>query len=135
MAAKLSNNFSAKPENRNLLLKSLIGIIGLMSLLLVACILYIVQGNVRARTRYSVKTFTPQGEVPQWVDFSITFSEAIIDKSRVGTEVPAEALRFTPAVQGTARWIARDRVGFFLDAPLAPSAQYIVQLTPETQPI
>lgn len=134
MAAKLSKNFSAKSGNRNLLLKSLIGVIGLMSLLLVACILYIVQSDVRARTRYSVKTFAPQGEVPQWVDFSITFSEAVIDKSRVGTEVPAEALRFTPAVQGAARWIARDRVGFFLDAPLAPSAQYTVQLTPEFNP-
>ena len=134
MAAKLSKNLSAKSGNRNLLLKSLIGVIGLMSLLLGACILYIVQSDVRARTRYSVKTFAPQGEVPQWVDFSITFSEAIIDKSRVGTEVPAEALRFTPAVQGTARWIARDRVGFFLDAPLAPSAQYTVQLTPELNP-
>ena len=134
MIAKLSKNLSAKFGNRNLLLKSLIGVIGLMSLLLGACIVYIVQGNVRARTRYSVKTFSPQGEVPQWVDVSITFSEAIIDKSRVGTEVPAEALRFTPAVQGAARWIARDRVGFFLDAPLAPSAQYTVQLTPELNP-
>ena len=134
MAGKLSKKFSAKSGNRNLLLKSLIGVIGLMSLLLGACILYIVEGNVRARTRYTVKTFTPQGEVPQWVDLSITFSEAIIDKSRIGTEVPAEALRFTPAVQGTARWIARDKVGFFLDAPLAPSAQYTVQLTPELNP-
>ena len=134
MAAKFSKNLSAKAGNRNLLLKSLIGVIGLMSLLLGACILYIVQSDVRARTRYSVKTFAPQGEVPQWVDFSIMFSEAIIDKSRVGTEVPGEALRFTPAVQGTARWIARDRVGFFLDAPLAPSAQYTVQLTPELNP-
>ena len=134
MAAKLSKNLSAKPGSRNLLLKSLIGVIGLMSLLLGASILYIIQGSMRARTRYSVKTFTPQGEVPQWVDFSITFSEAIIDKSRVGTEVPAEALRFTPAVQGSARWIARDRVGFFLDAPLAPSAQYTVELTPELNP-
>ena len=134
MAAKLSKNLSAKSGNRNLLLKSLIGVIGLMSLLLVACILYIVQSDVRARTRYSVKTFAPQDEVPQWVDFSITFSEAVIDKSRVGTEVPAEALRFTPAVQGAARWIARDRVGFFLDAPLAPSAKYTVQLTPELNP-
>ena len=121
MVAKLSNNF-------------LIGVIGLMTLILVACIFYIVQDNISARTRYSVKTFTPQGEVPQWVDFSITFSEAIVDKSRVGTEVPAEAFRFTPAVQGTARWIARDRIGFYLDAPLAPAAQYTVQLTPDLNP-
>ena len=97
MVAKLSKDF-------------LIGVIGLMALILVACIFYIVRDNMSARTRYSVKTFTPQGEVPQWVDFSITFSEAIVDKSRVGTEVPAEAFRFTPAVQGTARWVARDRM-------------------------
>ena len=121
MVAKLSKNF-------------LIGVIGLMALILVACLFYIVQDNIGARTRYGVKTFTPQGDVPQWVDFSITFSEAIIDKSRVGTEVPAEAFRFTPAVQGTARWIARDRIGFFLDAPLAPAAQYTVQLTPDLNP-
>ena len=118
--SKFSKNSPAEPGNRNLLLKSLIGVIGLMTLLLGACIIYIVQVNVRAKTRYSVNTFAPQGEVPQWTDFSITFSEAIIDKSRVGTEVPAEALRFTPAVQGTGRWTAPDRIGFFLDAPLAP---------------
>ncbi len=132
--SKFSRNSSAEPGNRNLLLKSLIGVIGLMTLLLGACIIYIVQGNVRAKTRYSVNTLAPQGEVPQWTDFSIIFSEAIIDKSRVGTEVPAEALRFTPAVQGTARWTAPDRIGFFLDAPLAPSAQYVVELTSELNP-
>ena len=132
--SKLSKNLSAEPENRNLLLKSLIGVIGLMTLLLGACLFYIVRGNVGAKTRYSVNTFAPQGEVPQWTDFSITFSEGIVDKSRVGTEVPAEALRFTPAVQGTARWVAPDRIGFFLDAPLAPAAQYTVKLTSEINP-
>ena len=49
MVAKLSKNF-------------LIGVIGLMTLILVACIFYIVRDNMSARTRYSVKTFTPQGE-------------------------------------------------------------------------
>ncbi|MYB93260.1 alpha-2-macroglobulin family protein [Candidatus Poribacteria bacterium] len=132
--SKLSKNLSSEPENRNLLLKSLIGVIGLMTLLLGACLFYIVRENVGAKTRYSVNTFAPQGEVPQRTDFSITFSEGIVDKSRVGTEVPAEALRFTPAVQGTARWIAPDRIGFFLDAPLAPAAQYTVKLTSEINP-
>ena len=132
--SKLSKNFSSEPENRNLLLKSLIGVLCLMTLLLGACLFYIVRGNVGAKTRYSVNTFAPQGEVPQWTDFSMTFSEAIVDKSRIGTEVPAEALRFAPAVQGTARWVAPDRIGFFLDAPLAPAAQYTVKLTSEINP-
>ena len=121
MVAKLSKDF-------------LIRVIGLMALILVACLFYIVQDNMTARTRYSVETFMPQGNVPQWVDFSIRFSEAIIDKSRVGTEIPADAFRFTPAVQGTARWIARDSIGFFLGAPLAPAAQYTLQLTPDLNP-
>ena len=133
--SKLSKNLSPEHgSSRNLLLKSLFGVIGLMALLLGACIFYIVQSNMRAKTRYSVNTFTPQGEVPQWTDFSITFSEGIVDKSRVGGEVPSEALRFTPAVQGTARWVAPDRIGFFLDAPLAPAAQYTVELTSELNP-
>ena len=134
--SKLSKNLSSEHgSSGNLLLKSLFGVIGLMALLLGACIFYIVQSNMRAKTRYSVNTFTPQGEVPQQTDFfSITFSEDIVDKSRVGTEVPSEALRFTPAVQGIARWVAPDRIGFFLDASLAPAAQYTVELTPELNP-
>ena len=132
--SQLSKNLSTEPGHRNVLIKSLIAIVCFMTLLLGACIFYIVQGNVGAKTRYSVSSFAPQGEVPQWTDFSITLSEGIADKSRVGTEVPAEALRFTPAVQGTARWVAPDRIGFFLDAPLAPSAQYTVELTPELNP-
>ena len=134
MFSKLFKNLSAESGSRNLLLKTLIGVIGLMTLLLGACLFYIVRGNVGTKTRYSVNTFAPQGEVPQWTDFSITFSEGIVDKSRVGTEVPAEAFRFTPAVQGTARWLAPDRIGLFLEAALAPSAQYTVELTPELNP-
>ncbi len=134
METKPSENRPAKTENRNTLLKSLIGVIALMSLLLAACVFYILQGEERGRTRYRVKSFTPQGQVPEWVDFSITFSEPIIDNSRIGTLLPAEALRFTPAVQGIARWSARDRVSFVLEAPLAPSAEYTVQLTQELNP-
>ena len=132
--SKLSKNLSTQSETGNLLLKSLIGVIGLMTLLLGACLFYIVRGNVGAKTRYSVNIFAPQGEVPERTDFSITFSEGIVDKSRVGTEVPAEALRFTPAVQGTARWVAPDRINFFSDAPLAPSTRYTLELTPELNP-
>ena len=134
--SKLSKNLSAEPGgSRNLLLKSLIGVIGLMTLLLGACLFYIVQGNVGAKTRYSVNTFAPQGEVPQWIDFSITFSESIIDKSRVGTEVPAEALRFTPAVQGTARWVAFEQNRFLFRCTFSTlPAQYTVELTPELNP-
>ena len=112
----------------------LIGVIGFLSFIIVVGIIYIVLDNADAKTRYSVKAFTPQGEVPQWVDFSITFSDAVIDNSRIGTEVPAQAIQFTPAVQGKARWMARDRIVFFLESPLVPSAQYTVELSPHLNP-
>ena len=112
----------------------LIGVIGGLLFIIGVGIIYIVLDNMDAKMRYSVKVFTPQGEVPQWVDFSITFSDAVIDNSLIGTEVPAQAIQFTPAVQGKARWVARDRIVFFLESPLVPSAQYTVELSPDLNP-
>lgn len=107
----------------------LISLIGLLSLIIVAGVFYIVSENSGAKTRYSVTAFTPQGDVPQWVDFSWTFSEPIIDNAGIGTEVPQQAIRWTPAVDGKGRWVARDKIGFFLESPLAPSARYAVELS------
>ncbi len=112
----------------------LIGVIGLLTLIIILGIFYIVRSNVGARTSYSVKTFTPQGEVPQWADFSITFSEPVIDNVHIGSEVPQGAIQFTPAVDGRAQWITRDRVDFFLESALVPSTQYTVNLTPKLNP-
>ena len=109
--------------------KVLISLIGLLSLIIVAGVFYIVSENSGAKTRYSVTAFTPQGDVPQWVDFSWTFSEPIIDNAGIGTEVPQQAIRWTPAVDGKGRWVARDKIGFFLESPLAPSARYAVELS------
>lgn len=107
----------------------LISVIGLLVFIIVAGVFYIVSENSGAKTRYSVTAFTPQGDVPQWVDFSWTFSEPIVDNAGIGTEVPQQAIRWTPAVDGKGRWVARDKIGFFLESPLAPSARYTVALS------
>ncbi len=112
----------------------LIGVIGLLSLIIIAGIFYIVRENTGTQTRYSVNAFTPQGDVPQWVDFSWTFSEPIVDNASIGAEVPQHAIRFTPAVEGKARWVARDSIRFTLDSPLAPSARYTVELSSRLSP-
>ena len=121
MVAKLSKTF-------------LIGVIGLLSLIIMAGVFYIVRENSGAKARYSVTAFTPQGDVPQWVDFSWTFSEPIVDNAGIGMEVPQHAIRFTPAVEGKGRWVARDSIRFTLDSPLAPSARYTVELSPRLSP-
>ena len=82
------------------------------------------------KTRVTVKSFTPQSEkVPQWVDFTITFSEPVVGNSAINTELPSQAIQFTPAVRGTARWLARDKIRFFLEGPLAPSTKYTMELS------
>ena len=121
MVAKLSKTF-------------LIGVIVLLSLIIMAGVFYIVRENSGAKARYSVTAFTPQGDVPQWVDFSWTFSEPIVDNTGIGMEVPQHAIRFTPAVEGKGRWVARDSIRFTLDGPLAPSAGYTVELSPSLSP-
>lgn len=113
--------------------KILIGIVALLSLIiLVIASLYIYSITSEEKTRVTVKSFTPTGEkVPQWVDFTFTFSEPVVDNSVINTELPSHAVQFTPTVNGTARWIARDTIRFFLESPLAPSASYTVELSPK----
>ncbi len=112
--------------------KFLIGIVGLLSLvILVIGSLYIYSLTSGEKTRVTIKTISPEKEtIPQWVDFTFTFSEPVIDNSEINTELPSRAIQFTPTVQGTARWIARDTIRFFLESPLAPSANYTVELSP-----
>ena len=113
--------------------KLFIGAFALLSLLLlIVGSLYIHSLISGEKTRVTVKSFEPTGgKVPQWVDFTIAFSEPIIDNSAINTELPSRAIQFTPTVKGVARWIATDTIRFFLDSPLAPSANYTVELSPK----
>ena len=94
--------------------------------------LYIHSLTSDVKTRVTVKSVTPEGEkVPQWVDFTFTFSEPVVDNSLINTELPNRAIQFRPTTKGTARWIARDTIRFFLESALAPSASYTVELAPK----
>lgn len=113
--------------------KILTGIVALLSLLvLVIGSLYINSLVSGAKTRVIVKSITPKGEnVSPWTDFTFTFSEPVVDNSLINTELPDRAVRFTPTIKGSARWIARDTIRFYLESPLAPSASYTVELAPK----
>ncbi len=111
--------------------KFLIGVIALIpSVMLLTFFFHKWFMTSSEKTRVTVKSFTPQSEkVPQWVDFTITFSEPVVDNSAINTEVPNQAIQFTPAVRGTARWLERDKIRFFLESPLAPSTKYTMELS------
>ena len=110
-----------------------IGVVGILSLLLLIIgSLYIHNLSTGSKTRVHVKSFTPKGEkVLQWVDFTFTFSEPVIDNSLVNTELPSQAVQFTPTVEGVSRWVKRDTIRYFLESPLSPSASYTVVLSPK----
>ena len=113
--------------------KLLIGIVALLSLLvLIIGSLYIHSLISGEKTRVTVKSFEPKGKkVSQWVDFTITFSEPVVDNSVINAELPNRAIQFTPTVKGVARWVATDTIRYFLDSPLAPSSSYTVELAPK----
>ncbi len=113
--------------------KFIVGAVLLLSLFVVIIgSLYMYSLTSDAKTRVTVKSITPEGEkVPQWVDFTFTFSEPVVDNSLINTELPNRAIQFTPTARGSARWIARDTIRFFLESALAPSASYTVELSPK----
>ena len=113
--------------------KFLVGAVLLLSLFIVIIgSLYMHSLTSDTKTRVTVKSTTPEGEkVPQWVDFTFTFTEPVVDNSLINTELPNRAIQFTPTARGTARWIARDTIRFFLESALAPSASYTVELSPK----
>ncbi len=84
-------------------------------------------------TEYSVAYFTPQS-LYGWDEVVITFSEPLVDDALLYTELSSQAIQVTPGVPGNARWLARDKIGFFFDAPLAPSQEYTVELAAELRP-
>lgn len=110
-----------------------IGIVSILGLLvLIVGSLYIHSFSSGAKTRVTVKSFTPKGEkVQRSEDFTFTFSEPVVDNSLIDTELPNQAVQFTPTVMGFARWVSRDTIRFFLEKPLSPSSSYTVELSPK----
>ena len=112
--------------------KFLIGAVVILSLLILTIgSLYIHSLVSGAKTRVTVLSVTPEKEkTPQWADFTFTLSEPVIDNSLLNEELPSGAIQFSPTVKGVARWIERDKIGYFLESSLAPSARYSVELSP-----
>lgn len=83
---------------------------------------------------FSVKSFVHGSEIDNIADFLITLSKPIIDDNQLFTGLPNDAIRVTPAVEGKARWMARNQIGFFLDSTLAPSVEYTFELSTKLNP-
>ena len=84
---------------------------------------------------FSVKSFRHGADVDNIADFLITLSKPIIDDNQLFTDLPKNAIKVTPAVEGKARWMARNQIGFFLNSALAPSVEYTFELSTKLNPL
>jgi alpha-2-macroglobulin len=123
-------------------------IIGVLSAIIIAGGIYIATQSKPNRSQpaeyvvqpkeetinFSVKSFAPQGKVPQQQNFTITFSESIADESLINKELDTPAIQFEPKIRGRFRWIAHDTLRFFPEVALAPSTQYTATVSPQISP-
>ena len=114
--------------------KSLACVIAFLLVILLNLSSQTVGASETEKTEYSVQAFAPRDENGGVADFMITFSKSLIDNSQIYTELPSRAIQITPAVQGKARWMAADKIGFFLENSLAPSINYTIEVSTQLNP-
>ena len=81
------------------------------------------------KTEFSVESFTRGSQSESMADFVITLTKNVIAGKSLYTDLPDDAMQITPALQGKARWIARNQIGIFLDSALAPGVNYTFELS------
>ena len=109
--------------------KFLISFVVSFSLIVICLSQQPVCANQTETMEYEIESFAPRNMNGGVADFLITLSEPVIDESLVYTALPSEAIQITPAVRGKARWLARDKIGVFLEGVLAPSVAYTVEVS------
>ena len=90
-------------------------------------ILRVPQGKIPV----TVESFTPKGEITRTTNFTIEFSQDMVDNAAVGIQLDSAPVVFTPTIPGKYRWIAQHRLRFFPDVMLLPSTQYAAEVLPE----
>ena len=94
----------------------------------------VISAEEAEKSEFSVKSFAHGSETDEAADFLITLSKPIIDENLLFTELPSNAIQITPALQGKARWVARNKIGFYLESALAPSVNYTFELSTKLNP-
>ncbi len=117
--------------------KFLIGFITFIFPIIVCFPVRFVDADEEKQTEFSVQSFAHGAEIENnhsTADFLITFSKSVINNELLFTELPSDAIKVTPAVEGKARWVGFNQIGFFLEEALAPSIDYTFELSTVLNP-
>ncbi|MCU0646263.1 MAG: MG2 domain-containing protein, partial [bacterium] len=82
-------------------------------------------------SRQSVKIteFSPVGEVQQSTNFTIAFSQEVVDDSLVNVWLDQTPISFNPPIPGKAQWIDRSKIRFYPDVLLQPATEYTAEIS------
>ncbi|MFC1717862.1 MG2 domain-containing protein, partial [Candidatus Poribacteria bacterium] len=105
-------------------------IIGIL-LAIIAVGLGYIMDSPRGKIPVTVESFTPRGEIMRTTNFTIEFSQDMVEESDVGVQLDSAPVVFTPTIPGKYRWIARNKLRFFPEIVLPPSTEYTAEILPE----
>ncbi|MHC1738908.1 MAG: alpha-2-macroglobulin [Ignavibacteriaceae bacterium] len=76
-----------------------------------------------------VVEFSPEGEVPSLITFTVDFSENLAPADIQDKWLTDEFIYFTPAIKGKFKWVSPSRLLFSPDSPLEPMQSYSAEIT------
>ncbi len=85
-------------------------------------------------TEFSVVSLQSKEENGGIADFLLRLSKNVIEDDKLYTEIPTKSLEITPSMQLTARWVAKNQIGIYLDNTLSPSVDYTFTFLPKFIP-
>ena len=115
-------------QNQNL------GIIGLIIISTLILSITTVNAIEEGDTEFSVVSLHSKEENGGIADFLLSLSKNIIEDDKLYTELPTKIIQISPSMKFTARWVAKNQIGIYLDNPLSPSVDYIFTFLPKFIP-
>jgi len=107
-----------------------LGIIGILLAIIALGLGYILNAP-RGKIPVAVESFIPTGEITRTTNFTIEFSQDMVAETAISVQMDSAPVVFSPVIPGKYRWIARNRLRFFPEEMLLPSARYTAEIQPE----
>ncbi len=83
------------------------------------------------RLAVKIESFEPTGEVPQTTNFTIKFSQNMVNEELVGKLIENVPMTFSPTITGKYKWIAPHILQFYPNVMLLPSTKYSAEVLPK----
>lgn len=79
--------------------------------------------------KVKVESFSPEGEVPTLVTFTVEFSENLAPADKQDVWLSDEFIKFEPKIKGKFKWLSPSKLIFSPDEALEPSQSYKAEIT------